>query len=346
MSTDFPTEPEAIERFARRIVRFRRAAQFRSFWLGAQLAARPNSSDTPEQLQARRAFNRNVGLRVLELAPGLEATPVEPEASFTLRLPSGEVAVSLAPLLVYGRYLKFSRNLPQSKWPCRRHGGPNCPKCGGTGRLYPSSVEEMVAEDIMAQTGGKGTKLHAVGREDVDARMVGTGRPFVLEVARPLRRNPDLALAERRIAEKHGEDVLARGLRVVDKADLDALNAAQPDKSYRALCRASDPLPPRVLEALDGLEDVLLEQRTPERVLHRRPDIIRGRRLRKVKAAPADAPDRFVLEIAAQSGTYIKEFISGDKGRTRPSASGILGVRCKCLELDVVDVGWGLNEGS
>ena len=344
MNEEFPLDPAIVERFAGRILRIRRAAQFRSFWLGVQLAHRPKTSDTPEQEAARRAFNQRVGLRVLELAPDLKATPVEPEASFTLHLPSGKVGVHLAPLLLYGRYLKYSRKLPQSKWPCRRHLGPDCPKCGGTGKLYPSSVEEMFAAAVVEQTGGRGTKLHSVGREDVDARMLGTGRPFILEVARPLRRTADVERIERRIAERHGEDVRACGLRIVDKAALEALNAAQPDKTYRALCQAAAPLPPGALDALEALGGALLAQRTPERVLHRRRNMVRRRRLRKVKATPSDAPDRFVLEIEAQSGTYIKEFVSSDNGRTKPSASDLLGGRCKCLELDVLDVGWELEQ--
>jgi len=44
------------------------------------------------------------------------------------------------------------------------------------------------------------------------------------------------------------------------------------------------------------------------------------------------------LEIEAQGGAYIKEFISGDDGRTIPSIASILGTESTCVELDVIAV--------
>lgn len=49
--------------------------------------------------------------------------------------------------------------------------------------------------------------------------------------------------------------------------------------------------------------------------------------------------------METQAGTYVKEFVHGDFGRTRPSLSDLLGVKCgevDILELDVegVDMEW------
>ncbi|KAF5201374.1 Pseudouridine synthase family protein [Thalictrum thalictroides] len=38
------------------------------------------------------------------------------------------------------------------------------------------------------------------------------------------------------------------------------------------------------------------------------------------------------------AGTYIKEFVHGDLGRTKPSIGSILGCRAEILQLDVTDV--------
>lgn len=41
----------------------------------------------------------------------------------------------------------------------------------------------------------------------------------------------------------------------------------------------------------------------------------------------------------AQAGTYIKEFVHGDLGRTQPNLANIAGIHsADLLELDVVDV--------
>ena len=41
-----------------------------------------------------------------------------------------------------------------------------------------------------------------------------------------------------------------------------------------------------------------------------------------------------------QAGTYIKEFVHGDEGRTRPNVSSLLGAAepSKCLTLDVEQI--------
>jgi len=44
------------------------------------------------------------------------------------------------------------------------------------------------------------------------------------------------------------------------------------------------------------------------------------------------------LTMEVQSGTYIKELISGDDGRTRPSISEMIEVPCKVTELDVMEI--------
>ena len=45
-----------------------------------------------------------------------------------------------------------------------------------------------------------------------------------------------------------------------------------------------------------------------------------------------------MLEIMASGGAYIKEFISGDEGRTTPSVSSILERQALCIDLDVLYV--------
>ncbi len=42
------------------------------------------------------------------------------------------------------------------------------------------------------------------------------------------------------------------------------------------------------------------------------------------------------LEIRAQHGTYIRELVSGDGGRTSPSLAGLVGAECQVEVLDVL----------
>ena len=47
------------------------------------------------------------------------------------------------------------------------------------------------------------------------------------------------------------------------------------------------------------------------------------------------------LTLEAESGTYIKELISGDNGRTKPSISKLIGIPCTVTELDVIEIKGG-----
>ena len=44
------------------------------------------------------------------------------------------------------------------------------------------------------------------------------------------------------------------------------------------------------------------------------------------------------LTLETESGTYIKELVSGDDNKTKPKISEILGVPCEVKELDVIEI--------
>ncbi|MEM2002924.1 MAG: hypothetical protein QXT77_09790, partial [Candidatus Methanomethylicaceae archaeon] len=48
--------------------------------------------------------------------------------------------------------------------------------------------------------------------------------------------------------------------------------------------------------------------------------------------------NRIELIVRCQGGLYVKELISGDDGRTKPSVSEVLGAGARCVELDVISV--------
>src|SRR5439155_23056436 len=140
-------------------------------------------------------LNREIGKR-LEARLGRAAEFSRPEIVAIVDTAFDSVSVEVNPLFIYGRYRKLVRGIPQTRWPCRRCRGKGCAHCGGRGKMYETSVEEMIAAPVMAQTGGSGHALHGMGREDVDARMLGRGRPFIVEIKEPVRRTVDLTAVE------------------------------------------------------------------------------------------------------------------------------------------------------
>lgn len=65
----------------------------------------------------------------------------------------------------------------------------------------------------------------------------------------------------------------------------------------------------------------------------------RPRRVDVVAVEPLPGrPHYFNLRLRTQAGTYVKEFVHGDLGRTRPSVGSLLGCRTEILQLDVLEV--------
>ena len=290
---------------------------------------------TSDGESARSAFNREWGKHLHERV-GAEADPTSPEAVLLADLPMGLVEATVLPVFFSGRYRKLDRTLPQTRWPCRRCRGRGCEACGGTGKTYAESVEELVAAPILAATGGEGTRFHGMGREDIDARMLGRGRPFVLEILRPKRRTVDVGRLAGEIATASAGRVEVLEFRSAEAPDVARVKEASPQKSYRVdVVGAFDP--EKVKEALPLLADRAIAQRTPTRVAHRRSDRVRSRRIVYARLVEAGA-GRVTLELRAEAGTYIKEWVEGDGGRTEPSLAGILGVPLKVESLDVLEI--------
>jgi tRNA U54 and U55 pseudouridine synthase Pus10 len=78
---------------------------------------------------------------------------------------------------------------------------------------------------------------------------------------------------------------------------------------------------------------LMIQQKTPLRVLHRRANAIRERQILSANAIRID-DHHFRLELSTQAGTYVKEFVHGDLRRTKPSMATIMGCKTNILLLD------------
>jgi tRNA U54 and U55 pseudouridine synthase Pus10 len=76
-----------------------------------------------------------------------------------------------------------------------------------------------------------------------------------------------------------------------------------------------------------------IHQKTPVRVLHRRANLTRERQILRAKATRIDG-HHFRLELSTSAGTYVKEFVYGDLGRSMPSVSSLVGCKTNLLRLD------------
>ncbi len=282
-------------------------------------------------------INRRVG-RELEKRSGKRFVFSDYDINIIVDTRFDHVTLQVAPVYVYGRYIKLVRGIPQTKWPCRICRGVGCRRCGYTGKQYTESVEEIISRVIVEWFEGDDESFHGCGREDIDARMLGTGRPFVVEIKNPKKRKVDLKALEKEINKYANRKVMVKGLRYSDKDEVVRIKNESYTKVYYAkiVCE-EDIQEKRLKEALSFLEGKIIKQQTPTRVSHRRADKVREKKIYECKLIWVKEKEA-LIKIRAESGTYIKELVSGDEGRTKPSLSEILGSRCEVKELDVISV--------
>ena len=288
-------------------------------------------------------LNREVGKRIGDRT-GAEVEFGRPDVQFTLDLATDEVDVNVNSAFVYGRYRKLERDIPQTKWPCNdcngtgRWQGEPCDGCDGSGYRYDESVEQLSAPVVVDAMDGESGTFHGAGREDVDALMLESGRPFVIEVDEPRTRSVDVEQLQADINDFADGKVEVEGLRLATHEMVERVKELDASKTYRMDVEFAEPVEDSDLQAaLDELEGATVHQETPQRVAHRRADLTRTR---DVYAASGDLVDstHADIRIHGAGGLYVKELISSDEGRTEPSLTGLLGVDAVVTALDVVDV--------
>jgi len=354
------------------------------------------------------------------------------------------VTLDVRSAYIYGRYKKHERGIPQTRWPCRACKGRGCAKCNYTGQQYASSVQDLIGNPIIELFEGREHAFHGMGREDIDVRCLGRGRPFVLEIKEPKRWDIDYETAMKLVNEQANgsievtdvrrsnrsevvrvkdtpaeksytirftlepmneaeyavltapvdmtkEDVQNRSkkrrrqrrgdkgadrtkplettievppsgpseaeLKAMKKPELVALaethGLAKSGKKDELIERILAALPPApavydlpddetILKIIEGLNGIKLAQRTPERVSHRRSDLIRKRTVFEAHSpfieVNEDGQREIEFTLRCESGTYVKETIHGDSGRTQPSVAALIKAKCNVLWLDVGDI--------
>ena len=259
------------------------------------------------------------------------------------------VVLGTASVFIGGYYVKMERGMTQTP---------------DYHRASSPVLSQSISRELEAIFEAKGHKFGSAGREDEDVRMLGRGRPFLIEILNPLRRRS----GERELASGHLEKIISanthggctvRNLKICNRTEIELIRGAEEDaekrKCYQAVVWSSTPLNDtgilnRVNAALS--RGVAVSQQTPVRVMHRRALRTRSRmiysgRLRPLPCGPSAHAIHFgLLDIETQGGTYIKELVHGDLGRTTPSLASLIGMhedlrrvaKVDILQLDVTKV--------
>lgn len=246
-------------------------------------------------------------------------------------------------VFVAGLYNKWRRNVSQTPWVISGE------------RLTSHSVSEIVEAPLQRLFRNTSSRFCSAGREDSDVRMLGSGRPFYVELvdvrdflsARSFSKDAHSFRCAYTELAQDTEIASANSLSIVDGGAAKIAmkeGEEEKDKVYRCVIWCSAAVSRESLQMLDSLQDVDIKQRTPIRVLQRRALMVREKRIYEFSAQPLDlSPNYFILHLRTEAGVYVKEFVHGDLGRTVPSLKTLLfgsdsSIKIDILELDVLSV--------
>ena len=381
----------------------------------------------PGSAPLKSSLVEEVARQLKELGKGHNLVVDKPEILALIDVLTLTVELDIRSHYLYGRYRKLERGIPQTKWPCRTCKGRGCEKCDQTGLQYKSSVQSLIGDPILSMFGAKEHAFHGMGREDIDVRCLGRGRPFVIEMKKPVKRNVDSTAVMNAINSAAQGSVEVSDIRSSNRSEVVRVKDTPAEKSYTIrykiepiteaeldiltqvmeipkknndrnrrkknhyrkkkdkteeqnevdystlkkaelvdLCVAKGlaksgtkdvlidrllsykeptlPLPDQdfVMDIMQNLQGCTLAQRTPERVAHRRADKIRKRKVIETSnpTIDSDADGNMIAEFSlrCESGTYVKETVHGDGGRTQPSIASLIKAKCTVEWLDVADI--------
>ena len=231
------------------------------------------------------------------------------------------------PLYLKGNYNKFSREIGQSPWEINGE------------RVCVSSVEEEIKGVILKKYEAEDLKFNAGGREDRDVRMLGKGRPFMLEIINP-KKNMEKTLKQ--IEEEinnNSKFIKIHNLEICNKEYTENIKKAEINKMkiYSCFVWTKKELNENDINKLNNIKNLEVIQKTPLRVLHRRSLMDRKKLIYELKAEKIN--EHFmILDVISSAGTYIKEFVHSDLMRTEPSIKSLLDCDVDILQLDVRDL--------
>lgn len=308
---------ETADFFLKKIIKDLQNYQFKTFSIGVSL------DDESDKNQKLKKELREKIKSLFEKTTHKITDKKNPEVTIIIKPKDRSVSYQIKSLFVYGRYLKVKPNIPQTRWKKKK---------------FSTSVQEEIGEILLNHTQGKDHTFHGSGREDIDVLTLGNGRPFVIEIKSPKIRDIDLKMIEEEINQK-SKFVKVKNLQYCDKNKIREIKTARPKKTYQVEVLLENEVDKEKLKSVcDRLSAITISQKTPIRVLRRRKDMIRQRKIYYVKLLK-QSEKNLIFEIEAEAGTYIKELITGDQGRTTPSLADILGQKTavKSLKVTAID---------
>ncbi len=242
--------------------------------------------------------------------------PHDPDITFLVNFRIDTCKLRLKSLIVFGRYIKNTRGLPQKQKPCPDCSGRGCIFCNNCGIVKFNSIEGIIAQYFYKHYDCIQAKFTWIGGEDKDSLVSGSGRLFFAKLVNPKKRNSGVKKQIRL------GPVTLFGLRKIGQIPTVPIRfqstisiQVHANSKIKSLSRLKL-LVKNPITISDG-------SKTTKRVIH-------------FVSYAKTGPDSFTLNIVADGGVPIKKLVEGEG--IEPNVSAILGVNCTCVQFDFSDI--------
>ena len=243
----------------------------------------------------------------------------KPDLAFTIDFKNDIYELAVRPLILYGRYTKNVRGIPQKQTRCPSCLGKGCFSCNFHGISEFVSVEGRISQFLFKKFGGTQTKIAWIGGEDKTSLVQGNGRPFFVKLLSPKKRKLRL---EKKYLQK---EIVIKNLRITNVIPTEPLY-------FRSKVELSVTTNKKI-----GKNDI---QRL--KTLKKTPILVSENNRKKIQKFIYEikprkkSPNSFSLRLTLDGGLPLKRFVEGNT--INPNLTKFLGIQCKCKQFDFKDV--------
>jgi len=223
------------------------------------------------------------------------------------------------PLVVYGRYNKKIRNLPQKQVMCQKCNGIGCHNCNFKGIDNLNSIESIISKFLINKFDCNQVKFNWIGGEDQTSLVLGTGRPFFAKLFNPKKRN---------IRLQKTSDLEGVSLSELQKLSIQPKGSIPFKSKVQISIKTENPISKINLKKLKNLENTNVTN-----LVQSKNNL--QKKIYKINYKKTGQRS-FRLDLLADGGLPLKSFIQYSS--ISPNISEILENSCECKKFDFKNV--------
>jgi tRNA pseudouridine synthase 10 len=250
----------------------------------------------------------------------------KPDVTVLVSMGEREISISARSVWLTGRYLKLTRGLSQRSSVCNVCNGLGCAQCDYNGKSL-NSVQAKITEFLTKTFSAESCNFVWLGSEDEKSLVLGTGRPFYVEIIEPRKRPllTDNIGAKGRKTRKIRNQYRSKDIQIKDLRKLDRRITDIPQFEITArvnLRKRSDDAEPLSASQADAIEKNFHRAQVNVRLSRKFRTV--QKEITNISCRPNKNGDLIELMVECDGGIPLKKLITGQDETVRPNLSQFL----------------------